>query len=231
MHNARAPFIEGRAVQEPGSPSRDRCIDVFGGGGVRVCQRVSVERASDLHPPNNRPCKDGRHEILADCRAKEGASSSSSLPPPPRRNGATSSSSSRAKQGFCRSPQRRRLRHRRAVPLVCHMRRKGTNPEHRVLAGGPGREEGPLQWGGRGSRADWGTMCTYRTNNAANGVSLPVIDTHPSPLSPLPPPSAEYIVPFHSLPGTKASCNQLAKIQQSGRGRERGRALHRGALL
>ena len=75
--------------------------------------------------------------------------------------------------------------------------------------------------GGAAEQTGVRTMCTYRTNNAANGVSLPMIDTHPSP-------NGECIVPPDSLPGTKASCNQLAKIQQSGR--ERGRAPWRASL-
>ena len=94
------------------------------GGSVRACQQRATRRTTALAKMDDTkfwPAAEGGGSIFL---------SSSSLQ---WSHVASSASSSRAKQGFCRSPPQRRrrrcpLRHRRAVPLVCHMRRKGTNP-------------------------------------------------------------------------------------------------------
>ena len=151
MHNARASFIKGTAVQQAEIAFARSMHRRFWG---RECARVS-ERATCTRRTNNRPCKDGRHEILAGCRRREGgsifffsSSSSSSqwshvvvlgltcqarvLPLPPTPPPPSSSCG--------------------AVGLS-HAAHKGTIPVHRVLAG-----RGPLQCRGRGSRLGYNNV-------------------------------------------------------------------------
>ena len=65
MRDARASFMKGRAVRRP-SRDRLRAIDA----STFLGEEGASGRATCTRRTNNRPCKDGRHEILAGCRRR-----------------------------------------------------------------------------------------------------------------------------------------------------------------
>ena len=147
------------------------------------CQRVS-----ERHAPA-RPCKDGRHEILADCRRSVffPFSSSRALP-----------SSSRAKQGFCCSCAAPPSSSSRVVRCRWFVTREGNL--------GVGTYIGFWQrTGDRCSHAerlgDWDAQLHTQNEPNKQRRSLPIIDTLPLHAS-------------HHITAKNVSCNQLAKNQQ-----------------